>query len=424
MNHSKKSLPVLAAWCLYDWGCAAFPVIVTTFIFSTYFTTKVAANEISGTYLWANAMALAGVVIAFASPVFGAIADHSGREKRWLGFFTLMCLVSTALLWFAYPSVNYIFYTLGCVVVGTIGLEIALVFYNAFLPQISPQGYIGRVSGWAWGLGYMGGIVTLSIALFVFVKTPPLWLHVASAEPVRACALLVALWYGVFSLPLFLIVPDRPSAGMGLAKAIKNGFHELYVTVKTLPKQRNIFLYLIAHLIYIDGLNTLFAFGGIYAAGTFKMPLSEVIVLGIAMNVAAGIGAITLAFMDDLWGSKQTILFSLICLLGFGSCILWVESLVWFWVAGLSVALFVGSVQAASRTLMARIAPPDKTTEMFGLYAFSGRVTSFIGPWILGLTTLHFHSQRAGMATILIFFVIGGVLMCFVKEQRGLEQQR
>lgn len=416
MNFFRKWKCALVAWCIYDWGSAAFPIIITTFIFATYFTTHVAADEISGTYQWANATALAGIIIAIASPIFGAIADHSGRHKIWLAFFTVVCVISSALLWYAYPKVSSVSYTLVCVVIGTIGLEIALVFYNSFLPHIAPRDYIGRISGWAWGLGYLGGIVTLSIALYGFVKSPPVWLNADTAEQIRICGPLVAGWFGIFSLPLFIFIPDIPSSGLKMSCAIQRGLRELVFTIKTLPRQKNLFLYLIAHLIYVDGLNTLFAFGGIYAAGTFKMDLSEVILFGLTTNISAGIGAILLAWVDDYLGSKPTILVSIFCLIIFGVSILFVQSSRWFWMLGLLLTLFVGPVQAASRSLMARITPEEKSTEMFGLYAFSGRITSFIGPWLLGWATLHFHSQRAGMATIIVFFITGGLLMCFVRE--------
>ena len=412
-SFNKKSI---IAWCFYDWGSAAFPIIVTTFIFATYFTAKVANNEIEGTYQWAMATGMAGMIIAVASPVFGAIADHSGRQKIWLAFFTVMCVVGSGLLWFAYPKPDAVYYTLFSVMLGTIGLEVALVFYNAFLPHIAPSNYIGRISGWAWGFGYFGGIIILSIALFVFVKNPPAWLNTDTAEQIRICGILVAIWFAVFSLPLFFFVPDSPSTGLRISQAIQQGVSEIITTIKSLPQQKNLFLYLIAHLVYIDGLNTLFAFGGIYAAGTFKMPMTDIILLGITMNISAGIGAVALAWLDDLLGSKPTILLSLVFLIIFGISILFVQSVGVFWILGLLLTLFVGPVQAASRSLMARITPVEKSTEMFGLYAFSGRITSFIGPWVLGLATLHFQSQRAGIATIILFFILGGFLMLFVRE--------
>lgn len=416
MNFSKNQKRILMAWCMYDWAAAAFPIIVTTFIFATYFTTKMATDEIKGTYQWANATALAGVIIAILSPIFGAIADYSGRHKRWLLFFTTVCIVSTALLWYAEPNVNYVYYTLLCVVIGTIGLEIAHVFYNSFLSHIAPRDYIGRISGWAWGMGYLGGIVTLSIALFVFVKNPPSWLNANTAEQIRICGPWVALWFAFFSLPLFIVVPDIPSSRLSMTQAIKRGFKELTATIMSLPQQKNLSFYLLAHLIYIDGLNTLFAFGGIYAAGTFHMSLSDIILLGITMNVSAGIGAILLAWVDDYLGSKPTILISLVFLIAFGISMLFVKTSAMFWCLGLLLTLFVGPVQAASRSLMVRITPEQKSTEMFGLYAFSGRITAFVGPWLLGAVTLYFQSQRAGMATIMLFFMAGGILMLFVHE--------
>jgi UMF1 family MFS transporter len=415
MKINKKSL---LAWCLYDWAASGFPIIVTTFIFATYFTSKVAANEIIGTYQWAMASAMAGVLVAVFSPIFGAIADYRGRPKRWLFFFTMLCVLGSALLWFAYPAEQYSYYTLFCVVLGTIGLEIALVFYNAFLPRIVPPQFLGRVSGCAWGAGYFGGIIILSIALFGFVKAEPSFLDVSTAGHVRICGPLVALWFFIFCLPLFYFLQDESKNHYPLKIAIRLGLQELWTTIKNVRAQKNIFIYLLAHLIYIDGLNTLFAFGGIYAAGTFHMSLTEVILFGIAMNVAAGIGAISLAWIDDWVGSKPTILISLFFMIIFGSIILFVNDAKWFWVSGLALSLFFGPVQAASRALMARLVDPNKSTEMFGLYAFSGRITAFIGPWLLGLTTLYFHNQRAGMATIILFFIVGGILMCYVREPK------
>lgn len=406
---------MIFSWCLYDWASSGFPIIITTFIFATYFTSKIAINEIEGTYQWAMASAIGGIIIAILSPIFGAIADHSGRHKRWLLFFTLVCMMGSCLLWFAYPGL--VVYTLFAVILGTVGFEIALVFYNAFLPHIVSPSYLGRISGWGWGFGYFGGIVILSIALFGFVKSPPSWLNQNTFQHIRICGPLVGLWLAIFCVPLFCFLKETPSTQHSLMMAIRLGCKDLYETIRTLPQSKNLFVYLVAHLIYIDGLNTLFAFGGIYAAGTFHMALSEVILFGIAMNIAAGIGAVLFAWVDDFVGSKSTILISLVFLVIFGAAILLVEHAKWFWIFGLALSLFFGPVQAASRSLMARIVDPKKSTELFGLYAFSGRVTAFIGPWLLGVVTLHFHSQRAGMATILLFFAVGGGLMCLVRER-------
>lgn len=411
MTNGKRIIAIIA-WCLYDWACASFSIIVTTFIFATYFTSKVAANPIIGTYQWANAASLAGLIIAITSPIVGAIADYGGRHKRWLLFCTLLCVIPTSFLWFAYPSPQSIYFTLICVVIGTVGYEVAQVFYNAFLPSLAPKNYIGRISGWGWGSGYLGGIVALTIALIVFINPNVTWLNKETSEQVRICGPFVGLWYALFSIPIFIFVPSFVKQSQPFAKAVRAGWNEFLSTLKKLPKEKNILLYLISHMIYADGLNTIFAFGGIYAAGTYGLSFREVLLFGITMNVSAGLGAITLSWMDDYLGSKPTVILSLIALTFIGFILLILHDKYIFWGVALAVCIFVGPVQSASRSLMVRLLVTKRSSaEMFGLYAFSGKITAFIGPWLLGSTTLLFHSQRAGMATILIFFVVGGLLL-------------
>ena len=406
----------IVAWCFYDWASSAFSIIVITFIFATYFTTKVAKNQIIGTYQWANATSLAGIIIALSSPLFGAIADNGGHHKRWLFFFTTISIICAGLLWFAYPQNSAIYFTLTCVVIGTIGYEVALVFYNAFLPGISAKKYLGRISGWGWGLGYMGGILALSIALVVFIKSNVFLLDKQSAAQVRICGPFVAVWYTLFSLPLFFLVPEMPSVSRSLLQAIRDGCKELISTIKKLPAEKNILLYLISHMIYTDGLNTLFAFGGIYAAGTYGLSFEEVLLFGITMNITAGLGAVLLGWVDDYLGSKLTIFISLLFLIAFGIPLLFLQHKYAFWGFALLLCIFVGPVQSASRTLMVKlIGGEEMTTEMFGLYALSGRITAFMGPWLLGWLTLTFSSQRAGMAVILVFFIIGAITLIPVK---------
>ena len=415
---SRQSFFSLAAWCLYDWASASFSVIVTTFIFATYFTTHIAVNQITGTYQWASATSLAGMLMAFLSPLLGAIADYGGHHKRWLFFFTWLCIISTALLFFAYPHPHFVYFTLLFVVLGTVGYEIALVFYNAFLPSLAPKNYVGRISGWGWGAGYLGGILALSITLFVFVKGG-ISLDTKTAEQIRICGPFVAIWYALFSLPLFFLVPDISSSSRSLKEAIRAGYQELRRTLKKLSNEKNIVLYLFAHMIYADGLNTLFAFGGIYAAGVYGLSFEEVLLFGITMNISAGIGAIMLSWMDDYWGSKPTIIVSLFCLILFSVPILLLHHKYIFWGVALLLCLFVGPVQSASRSLMVKLIETKKNkTEMFGLYALSGRITAFIGPWFLGWITLLFQSQRVGMATVVVFFMMGMLLLLPVQTKR------
>lgn len=421
MSLSKNSSrSAIVAWCIYDWANSAFPTIIMTFVFATYFTKSVAKNTFLGTAEWADAIALAGIIIAISSPIFGAIADHEGRRKPWLAFFTILCIISSALLWYTRPISSDVSWALSWTVLGIIGFEIGMVFYNSMLSDLAPKNYLGRISGWSWGLGYFGGLTSLLIVLFVFVDGHGLWPHldIKTAEQIRISGPFVALWFLIFAWPLFAWTPDRPSSGIGYRKAISQGLKSLYKTLITVKQHKEVLKFLLARIFYIDGLTTIFAFGGIYAAGTFGMSFAEVIQFGIAMNVAAGLGAMAFAWLDDYKGAKLTILISLTVMVICGSAMLLVHSKLLFWVYGMGLSLCVGPVQAASRSLMIRLSPKELITEMFGLYAFSGKATAFMGPWILGAITLAFHSQRLGMSIVIVFLIFGALILTRVKEKK------
>jgi len=406
------------SWCLYDWANSAFPTVITTFVFAAYFTKGIAADEVTGTAQWGVAMSLSGLAIALAAPVLGAIADHGGRRKPWIAAFTALCVALTALLWFARPDPSFALYALVLVAAANFAFEMGGVFYNAMLPNLAADGRLGRLSGWAWGIGYAGGLACLLVALAGFVQAENPWLGLDrdAAEHVRATAPLVAVWFALFSLPLFAWTPDAPATGVKPVQAARRGLATLIATLRRIGDYATIARFLLARMIYTDGLNTLFTFGGIYAAGTFGMEFSEIIVFGIGLNVTAGLGAALFAWIDDWAGPKRTILVALVGLAGFGTILVVVESVTLFWAFGLGLGVFVGPAQAASRSFMARLAPPHLRAEMFGLYAFSGKATAFIGPALLAWATAATGSQRWGMATILVFFVVGGLLLLAVRE--------
>ena len=408
------------SWCLYDWANSAFSGVVTTFIFAAYFTEQVAVSSTLGTAQWGRTLSLCGLAIAVLSPIFGAVGDRGGRRKPWLAVFTALCVAATSLLWVVKPAPAYVPWALLLFALATLGFEFATVFYNAMLPDIVSEDYLGRVSGWGWGLGYVGGLVCLVIALLAFVQTehPPFGLDPGQAEHVRATNLLAGAWYALFSLPVFLWTADRRSSGLPVRVAVSEGLRTLAKTLRHVRQYGTIVRFLIAHAIYTDGLVTLFSFGGIYAAGTFGMELSEVIWFGIALNVTAGAGSVLFAWVDDKVGSKPTILLSLVCLTALGVVGVLAQSKQTFWIFGMAVGVFVGPAQAASRSLMARLAPRELQGEMFGLFALSGKATTFLGPLILGTTTEAFSSQRAGMASILAFFLVGLLLLLPVHEPR------
>lgn len=408
----------LFSWCFFDWANSAFPTVIVTFVFAAYFAKGVAANPTEGTTLWGTALSLSGLAIAIASPIFGAIADRRGARKPWLAGFALICMLCAAMLWFTQPSTDWIIWGLFFFALGNFAFEVSMVFYNAMLPTLVSPSRIGRLSGWGWGLGYAGGLCCLALTLVVFVQpeTAPFGLDKAAAEHVRAVGPLVALWFLVFALPLFLFVPDAQSSGVSIMRAAKEGLIEISRTLRTIHHNPPLFRFLMARVLYIDGLNTLFAFGGIYAAGTFGMEVDEIILFGIALNVTAGLGAASFAWIDDWLGSKRTVMIALLGLVAVGTPILFITSKTAFWVLGLFLGIFMGPAQAASRSLMARLAPPGQVTEMFGLFALSGKVTAFLGPAVLAWVTAVFASQRAGMATVIVFIGVGAIILATVKE--------
>jgi UMF1 family MFS transporter len=410
----------LVAWCFYDWANSAFPTVITTFVFAAYFTKGVAADAVQGTSQWGYAISLSGLVVALLGPVLGAVADRTGQRKPWVLLFTVVAAVASAVLWQVEAAPAYVPLALVSVAVANFAFEMGMVFYNAMLPDLAPHARIGRWSGWGWGLGYAGGLVCLGLVLVGFVQAARPWfgLDKSAAEHLRATGPFVAIWMMVFAVPMFALTPDRAGHKGALLADIKAGLATLAATLRNLGRFRDVLWFLVARMVYTDGLNTLFAFGGIYAAGTFGMGFEELIVFGIAMNVTAGLGAALFAWIDDKLGAKWTIRFSVVALGLLGTVVLLVETKTMFWLFGVPLGLFVGPAQSASRSMMARLAPADMRTEFFGLYALSGKATAFIGPALVALFTDMFQSQRAGMASIVAFFIVGLVLLRRVPDVR------
>lgn len=308
--------------------------------------------------------------------------------------------------------------------IANIAFEMSNVFYNAYLPDVASSRSIGRISGFGWGLGYIGGLLCLMAALFGLVQTenPILGFSTHDNAHIRATNLLVAAWYAVFAIPIFLWVRSpKPQRVPNLRGIVTRANAQLLNTFQDIRhRYRQLFRFLIARLVYNDGLITLFAFGGIYAVGTYGFTTKDVIIFGIALNIAAGLGAFLFGILDDRLGGKTAIFLSLVGLITFGTLGVWAPSADWFWVAGLGAGIMVGPNQSASRSLMGRFVPPAKKNEFFGFFALSGKATAFLGPLLLGQVTLWAGSQRAGMATIIVFFLVGLLLLTRVNETKGM----
>lgn len=410
------------SWALYDFANSAFTTLVVTFVYATYFTQAIAADEITGTALWTRGVTITAIAVAVLSPFLGAMADRGGLRKRYLMIATVICVAGTTMTFFAEPG--DVMQALVWVVIANIAYEIGLVFYNAFLPDLAPPDRIGRISGAAWGLGYAGGLVALAIGLFVFVlpEVAPFGLDKAMGEHVRATNLLVAAWFAVFAIPAFLFIrEERPAERRSTWSLFSSTAREMGETFRSLGRYRQIVRLLVARLFYNDGLVTIFSLGGIYAAGTFGFTTEEIIYFGMALNVAAGLGAFLFGFVDDKVGGKKTIYASLVLLCIATLVAVLGQTKAMIWAAGLLVGLAAGPNQSASRSLLGRFVPDDKETEFYGFFAFSGKLTAFMGPLLFGILTTMFETQRAGVAVVLVFFILGALVLTTVNEREGIE---
>ncbi len=350
----------------------------------------------------------------------GALADKGGFRKSFLFTATAITIVGSAILYQFEPGQTM--QALFWFIIANFAFEMGMVFYNAFLPDIAPPDRIGRISGYGWSLGYVGGLLAMVVALIGFVNPDVPWFGFSTenGENIRATNLLVAVWFFIFSIPLFLWVrEDKSRVSKSRKEIVASSIKQLINTFHDIRRYRQIIQLLVARLFYNDGLITIFAFGGIYAAGTFNFSFSEIMIFGIVLNVAAGAGAFVMGFLDDKLGGKKTIQISLYGLFIATVIAVFSPGKIFFWVAGIIVGIFSGPNQAASRSLMGRFVPSDKENEFFGFFAFSGKATAFLGPLLLGTLTELFNSQRVGVSAVLLFFIIGSLFLVSVDEKEG-----
>ncbi|MDP3077074.1 MFS transporter [Bradyrhizobium sp.] len=440
----------VVSWIFFDWAAQPYFTLITTFVFAPYFATHVASDPASGQAMWGFATAAAGLVIALLSPVLGAIADASGRRKPWIAAFGALLVIGSSLMWFGKPGdPSVIPALLLAFAIATIGVEFAMVFNNAMMPSLVPPSKIGRLSGTGWATGYVGGILSLILVLGFLAANPATgrtlfgFMPLFGLDPVthqgdRITGPLTAIWFIIFVTPMFLLTPDYP-AKLPVRDALRKGMTELKGTLAELPKRKSMAAFLLANMIYTDGLVSLFAFGGIYAAGTFGWHTIQIGTFGILLAIAGTFGAWLGGKLDDTLGPKRVIAGSTVVLLSSIVGILLVnkDSIFFIQVAppvpggalfsgaaeraylvlGCLIGMAGGPLQAASRSLLVRMAPKDRVAQYFGLFALTGKVTSFVGPLLVGAITAITASQKAGMAVLVIFFVAGLALLSRVREE-------
>lgn len=443
----------LASWVLFDWAAQPFYTLVLTFLFAPYFANAVASSPAEGQSMWGNAAAAAGILIAIGSPFLGALADGRGRRKPWIGLFAVIFVLALSALWLAKPGADTMteMLVLAAFVIATVAAEFTTVFTNAIMPGLVPASQLGRLSGTGWAVGYAGGLVSLVVMAGLIVADPVsgktvlgldplLALDASTREGDRLVGPFAAIWFALFMIPFFLFVPDARKAGAA-APTGRPASAELWDTIKSLPSNPNMLLFLLARMIYADGLAAIFTFGGIYGAYVFGWSALELGIFGIVLTLTGVFGALIGGVLDDRLGSKTVIigalLLGIVGALGILSVdkthILYTTEVVEkaagskpfsslgeqaFLAFAVLIGIVAAPIQAASRAMLARLAPPEKMTQYFGLFAFSGKVTAFMAPLLVASVTTATGDQRLGMASILLFLVVGMLLLMPVRAPR------
>ncbi len=401
-------------FALYDFANSAFTTIVITFIFATYFSKQIAPNPILGQSYWGWAIGVTGVLVAIIGPILGSFADKKNYTEFFIKLFTIMCITLTALLWFSKPSEKYLLFTLIIVASANFFYELSLIFYNSILKRISSSNNLGKSSGFSFAFGYIGGILILIICIKIFIDNDalPFGLSKENSENIRATSIVVAIWYLIFSIPFL----------MNLKKKIN---HNIEVPSNNIKKIKdliwdkglnNLGKFLIARMLYADGLNAIIVMGGIFAVGVFKLEIKDLLVLSILMNITAFIGAIIGGYANDKFTSKSVIIFSLLGLIFSSTIILFIKTQLLFLIFAAINGFFIGPIQSASRVFITKSIDQNNQASGFGLFALSGKLTSFIGPLLVSTITYISNSQRIGFSSAIILLLIGLFILLKVKK--------
>ena len=417
----------IIAWGMWDWGSQPFNTVITTFVFSVYMTSSsFGATNATSTAL-AISTAIAGLFVALLAPVLGQNSDRSGRTVRNLRLQTWLLAGLSASLFVVKPEPAFLWLGLILLGVGSVVSEIAGVNYNATIDQVATGKTVGRVSGFGWGMGYLGGIIVLLALYFLLIQPDVGLFGVTDTDgmDIRVSMLLCGLWTLVFTIPAFLVLKDRPRPKAPRV-GVKDSYRLVWASIRGLwTTSRHTVYFLLASALFRDGLAGVFAFGAILAAGTFGLSAGDVIVFGAAANIVAGFATMAFGLLDDRVGPKRVILISLgaLVILGIAIFVLHDGGPSTFWVLGLLMTVFVGPAQAASRSFLARLIPEGKNGEIFGLYATTGRVVSFLSPAAFGVfiaigaaVTGQENTQYWGILGIVLILAAGFAVMLPVKE--------
>jgi UMF1 family MFS transporter len=440
---AKTSRRGIWGWMLFDWAAQPFFTVVTTFIFGPYFVSRLSDDPVSAQAAWSNMATISSLVIAVLSPLLGSVADYSGPKKPWIAFFALVKIVCVAALWLAAPG-SPIIWPMIFMIFASIAAEFSSVFNDSMMPRLVGKADVGRVSNIAWGLGYLGGMIVLIAVVtllsanpgngLTLIGIPPLFgLDPHLGEDARITGPISAAWYLLFILPMFFFTPDA-KPGLPLAASVRAGLRQVGGTLRELTQRPGIARFLIARMLYQDGVNGLLILGGAFAAGMFGWATIEIGIYGIILNIVAIFGCILAGWLDRLLGSKVVVVMSLSALMAatlgivstgpgfvfFGLMPLPLDDSGGLFgtaaekayiLFGLLIGIAFGPVQASSRSYLARSVSLSEAGRYFGIYALSGRATSFLATLLFSAVTYLTGSARYGMATLMIFLTLGLVLL-------------
>ena len=406
MMQNKKNIFI---WSLFDFANTAFYVIVLTVGYPLFFKEVITQNSPNSDLLWGLSFSISMLIVAMISPLLGAIADFGAGKKGFLLFFTLLCILATASLFFTGPSM--IFLGILLLVLANIGFEAGLVFYDAFLPEIATERSYGRVSGYGFAMGYVGSLITLMIVFPLyqagFVES--------NLFNVRLSFIIAALLFLLFSLPLFIFLPDKQLKFKFEVKFFSEGYSRLKTTFKQFKEYKNIAIFLAAYFLFIDGVNTVIIFSSIFARESLQMDLGEIIVLFAIVQTAAIFGSAIFGIISDHLGHKRTLIITLIIWIGIVVSAYFVQDKIIFFIVAGVAGISLGSSQSISRSFMTSLTPPEKKTEFFGFYSFFGKASAILGPLMFGIIS-SMIDQRTAIISIAFFFIAGILILTKVKD--------
>ncbi len=399
-----KNKKQILSWCLFDFANSAYSAVIAAVIFPVYYANVIVGNEAgAGDLWWGRAISISMAFVVLTSPLLGGIADYSGLRKRFMFAYTLLCIVAVAFLSFITKGMALEGFFL--IVLANIGMEGGFVFYNSYLIDIAVKEYQGRVSAWGYATGYAGSILSLVIAI-------PL-VNRGSFDSVW---IMVSLFFAVFSVPAFMSLPQDKKAGLKAVHAASRGLQYTWNTFKEIWKKKEARKFLVAYLFYEDGVNTVIVFSSIFAATTLGFATKELILLYLVVQMTALTGSFVMARPIDRWGARPVVELSLLLWTGVSVAAFFVHSKQVFWVIATIAGLSLGTVQAASRALFAGFVPAGHEAEYFGVYSMVGKTSAVAGPILFGSMSAIYGSQRPAILSIALFFIIGLVMLRYLKS--------